>query len=54
LVIRRSDDTEKGMPETAADFGGPIDCIGNTDEIVQAIIEVVRADHNNLRTTRTS
>jgi chemotaxis response regulator CheB len=54
MVIRRSDDTEKGMPEHAAEFGGPIDCIGTTDEIVHAIIEVVRADHNNLRTTRKS
>jgi two-component system chemotaxis response regulator CheB len=54
MVIRRSDDTEKGMPEHAADLGGPIDCIGNTDEIVHAIIEVVRADQNNLKTTRTS
>ncbi|NYE25153.1 hypothetical protein [Pigmentiphaga litoralis] len=35
------------MPENAAVFEGPIDCIGTTAEIVQAIVAAVNADRNS-------
>ena len=47
MVVQRCEDREKGMPENAAVFEGPIDCIGTTAEIVQAIVAVVNADRNS-------
>jgi two-component system chemotaxis response regulator CheB len=35
---------EKGMPENAIKYDGPISCIGSTDEIAEAIYRAVAAE----------
>lgn len=47
MVIHRHTDCAEGMPENAATFAGPIDCVGSTADIVQAIVGVVIADVNS-------
>lgn len=37
----------RGMPENAATYDGPMDCIGSAQKIADAIVKVVRADRSS-------
>jgi two-component system chemotaxis response regulator CheB len=44
MVLRRDTQRENGMPENAAILACPVDCVGSTVDIVQAIIAAVTTD----------